>query len=216
MEWFPREGSMAVQAIVFDFGNVIGLFSHRRSAEQLAVYTDLPARHIFETVYQGALLHDYETGRLSSAEFLTRIRSELRLRGSDEELIRAYADMFEPNPEVVGLLPGLAGRYRLLLLSNTNELHYRQFREQFAPFLRWFDRLVLSHEVGVRKPDPLIYRHCEGLAGARAEDCLFIDDLPANVEAARSAGWQGIVYQPGRLREQLNALGVRPDASTNG
>jgi HAD superfamily hydrolase (TIGR01509 family) len=68
---------------------------------------------------------------------------------------------------------------------------------------------VLSHEVGVSKPDPAIYRHCEQRAGARAEECVFIDDIPANVEGARQCGWRGIVYRPGDdLEAGLAELGI--------
>ena len=99
--------------------------------------------------------------------------------------------------------------YRLVLLSNTNELHARQFRRQFADTLAHFDALVLSHEVGLRKPCADIYAHCHRLADCPPSQCLFIDDLPANIEAARACGWQGIVYQRGLdLRRELRKLGV--------
>ena len=76
--------------------------------------------------------------------------------------------MFTPNKAVCDLMPApVKRRYRLLLLSNTNELHSRQFRGQFAEVLDRFDRLFLSHEMGLRKPDPRIYRHCRRL-GRRA------------------------------------------------
>ena len=89
----------------------------------------------------------------------------------------------------------------------TNELHSRHFRRQFAEALRWFDHLVLSHEIGARKPDAAFFRHCEGLAGCRPEECLFIDDLSANVAGARACGWHGIVYTTAAdLRRRLAEL----------
>ena len=117
------------------------------------------------------------------------MRETFRLSLHDAQFDAAYSDMFTPNPDVCPLPALLKPRYRLLLLSNTNELHARQFLRQFADVLAPFDALVLSHEVGVRKPDPRIYEHCRRLAGRPAEECLFIDDLPSNVEAAgRAAG----------------------------
>jgi putative hydrolase of the HAD superfamily len=75
--------------------------------------------------------------------------------------------------------------------------------------LRHFDALVLSHEIGVRKPKAGFFQHCQGLSGCAAEECLFIDDLPANVGGAQALGWQGIVYTPGNdLRQRLAALGI--------
>jgi putative hydrolase of the HAD superfamily len=137
------------------------------------------------------------------------LRAIGRLRCNDDYLARAWADIFRPNLEVCALLPVLKPRFRLLLGSNTNELHSRQFRRQFADHFRYLDALVLSHEVGVRKPQAGFFRHCQKLAGCGPEECLFIDDLPANVAGARTLGWQGIVYTGIEdLRAELKALGV--------
>ena len=93
--------------------------------------------------------------------------------------------------------------------SNTNELHARQFLEQFADRLQHFDALVLSHKIGVRKPKAGFFEHCIRLAECAPAECLFIDDLAANVAGARACGWQGIVYTSfPDLRQQLMALGI--------
>ncbi len=61
----------------------------------------------------------------------------------------------------------------------------------------------------MRKPRPAFFQHCQSLAGCAAAECVFIDDLPANVAGARALGWQGIVYTgTGDLREHLRNLGV--------
>ena len=200
---------MGIKAIVFDFGNVVSFFSHRRAAEQLAAYTEMAPEAVQAYLFGGRLEDEYEAGRVSTAVFLGLVRETCRLRGTDEQLRAAFADMFWPNPEVCDLVPLLAPRYRLVLLSNTNELHAAQFRAQFAATLDHFDALVLSHEVGVRKPDPRVYAECQRRAGCAAAECLFLDDLPTNVEAARACGWKGIVYRPGEgLRRQLAEYGV--------
>src|SRR5205807_7326430 len=113
---------------------------------------------------------------------------------SDAFFDDAYADIFWTNDALCGLLPELARRYPLLLLSNTNELHARKFRVQFAGPLAHFRHLILSHEARMRKPQREIYAHATTLAGCAAEEVLFIDDLPANIEGARAAGWQGVIY----------------------
>jgi FMN phosphatase YigB (HAD superfamily) len=200
---------MSVTTIVFDFGNVLGFFSHRRAAEQLAVYGDASPEAIQAYLFDGRREDDFESGRVSVEAFRGLVRETFRLRCDDVQFNTAYADMFSPNPDVCPLPALLKPRYRLLLLSNTNDLHARQFRGQFADVLAPFDGLVLSHEVGLRKPDPRIYEYCRGLADRPAEECLFIDDMLANVEAARAVGWRGIVYRRGDdLRAKLAAAGV--------
>lgn len=203
---------MGRRVLVFDFGNVIGFFSRLRAAEQLAAYgppgtsIDELMRFIFFTDLEPA----FESGRLPGSAVLQSLRERFRLQGSDEELGKAHSDMFTPNPEVCDLIPRLQGKNRLALLSNTNELHYRQFRGQFASVLDRFDRLFVSHEVGLRKPAPEIYHHVQQWAAVPPEECIFIDDLPENVEAARACGWQGIVYRPDDdLAAGLRAMGAQ-------
>src|SRR5439155_9754485 len=109
-----------------------------------------------------------------------------------------------PNHEVIALLPRLKPHYRLLLGSNTNALHSQQFCRQFADALRYFDALVFSHEVGACKPIGAFFEHCRRLAGCAAAECVFIDDLPANVAGALACGWHGIRYTDApALQEQL-------------
>ena len=201
---------MDIQTIVFDFGNVIAFFDHYRTLNRIARYTDLAPEAMYAAIYGGALEDEFESGRIPEAEFLARYRRTCRLGCDDAVLAAAVADIFHPNPDVCALLPALKRHYRLLLGSNTNELHARQFRRQFADVLAPFDGIVLSHEIGVRKPRPGFFEHCRRLAGCAPGACVFIDDLAANVEGARACGWHGIVYTGVEgLRQGLAELGVK-------
>jgi putative hydrolase of the HAD superfamily len=169
----------------------------------------MPWADIHAFLFGSQLEDDYESGRIGTAEFVRLVRDGCRLRCPGEQIRADYADIFWPNPEVCDLIPRLASRYRLLLLSNTNELHTGRFRPQFADTLRHFAGLVLSHEVGARKPRAEIFQHAQRLAGCLPQECVFIDDLPANVAGARAVGWHGIVY-PGHadLVRRLAELGI--------
>ena len=205
-----------IRTIAFDFGNVVGFFDHRLVTKNLAGHGDFDPDELHAFIFGGQLEDDYEKGRITSAEFLRRVRERGRLRCSDEVLTRCYAEIFWPNPEVAALVPRLKGNYRLLLASNTSELHSGHFRRRFAETFGHFDAIVLSHEVGARKPSAAFYEHCRPLAGCAAAECVFIDDLPANVAGARACGWHGIVYQGIEdLRRELAALGV-PAAALEG
>ncbi len=199
----PTRRRTAIDTIIFDFGNVIGFFDHNRAARNLARYSSLSPEDILRHLFGGSLEDDYESGRISSTEFLARVRTTCRLNGSDEELTEAYVSMFWPNPAVCELIPRLARRYRLLLGSNTTELHSTHFRHHFADTLRHFHALVLSHDVGARKPHPRFYAHCHERAGRSPEACLFIDDLPDNVAGAVHSGLNALLYHP---RAELSLL----------
>jgi FMN phosphatase YigB (HAD superfamily) len=203
-----------IEAIVFDFGKVIGFFDHGRTLAKLTPFTDMLAAEMYETIYCGDLEDAYESGRIDEAAFLRHFREQCRLRCDDSYLAAAVADIFWPNEDLCNLVPRLTPRYRLVLGSNTNPTHARHFLVQFADTLRHFDGVVLSHEVGVRKPGSEFFHHCRCHAGCAPERCVFIDDLPANVAGAVSCGWHGIVYTGfDPLCSELRKLGVQLDDS---
>ena len=209
---------MPVKAVVFDFGNVVAFFSRDRAVEQLAAFAPpgVSRPEMVDFLFYTDLEPRFERGELSAAEVMKQVRQRFSLTGSDEELARAFADMFTANDEVCRVIPRLHGRYRLALLSNTNDLHYRHFREQFRDTLAYFDLVVTSHEVGFRKPDPRIYQLVEQRLGCAPAECLFVDDLPANIDAAKERGWQGVVYHQGcDLLAELRRAGVEPNATRN-
>jgi putative hydrolase of the HAD superfamily len=200
---------MAITTVVFDFGNVLGFFDYWRAIHQLARLTDVSAETIRERLFTSDLEDAYETGRITTPDMLARARQLCGFRGSDAAIESAFADMFWPNNEVCQLVPALKPRYQLFLLSNTNDMHCRWFRRQFAETLAHFGGLFFSHELGIRKPNPQIYEHCLRRMECRPAECVFIDDAPANIDAARACGWQGIVYTDyDSLRRELAELDI--------
>jgi glucose-1-phosphatase len=199
-----------MKTIIFDFGNVVGFFDHMRALRRLEPYTRMSAREMYAMAIAGDLEDAFESNRISEEEFLARFVGGCKLSCSRQVLAEACADIFWPNPEICELIPRLKPRYRLLLGSNTNPIHSRFFRKQFADVLRQFDALVLSHEIGVRKPGAGFFEHCQTLVECRPEECLFLDDVADNVAGARRHGWQGIVYQANDgVLEKMRAAGVR-------
>jgi putative hydrolase of the HAD superfamily len=198
-----------MHTIFFDFGNVIAHFDHRKAARALARCCDHDAEAIFAAVYDTELEDDFEAGRIGGAEFLRRACAAIGYRGTPEQFRTDFVDVFTLNPEVCALLPRLKPHYRLVLASNTNELHSGFFRQSFADVFRHFDAIGLSHEAGARKPHPRFYAHCQALTDAPPRECLFIDDLPANVAAARDFGWHAIHFTGyPDLLQQLRRHGV--------
>ena len=94
--------------------------------------------------------------------------------------------------------------------SNTNEAHYAHYRQQFADLLKDFDAIVVSHEAGARKPHEKFFEYAQVRAESERAECLFVDDLEANVTAAREFGWQAVLYTRfDELVPALRAAGVR-------
>src|SRR6516164_11237030 len=100
-----------IRAIIFDFGNVLAFFDHRLVSRRLSAFTDLSEPVLHSRLFASGLEHDYETGRLSTAEVIARVRSALNVRCDDSQLIAAYCEIFTPNHEIEPLLPLLKTRH---------------------------------------------------------------------------------------------------------
>jgi len=189
---------MKPRVIVFDFGNVIAHFDPRRAAENLAVFSPLDGETILARVFGSALEFALDSGQISPATFRDELREVIEAtHGTDAELDFAFSDMFTRNDAICDVLPALVERgFRLLLLSNTNAPHAERFAQQFAGDLARFEHLVLSHEVGARKPDQRIYDACQARAGCSPEEILFVDDRADNIVAAQTRGWNVVHYHP--------------------
>jgi 2-haloacid dehalogenase len=109
----------------------------------------------------------------------------------------------------VAVLDELAARgRRLFALTNFSHETWPVARARFE-FLGRFEDVVVSGEVGMVKPDPRIYRLAIGRCRLDPARTVFVDDLAANVEAARAEGLHGLHFTtPERLREELAALGA--------
>ena len=199
-----------IHTIYFDFGNVVAFFDHQRAVEKLARYSDLNATELTLRIYGGVTEDDYECGKLTSAEFTRESILNGRLTCSDEVFREHFVDIFWANPEVCDLVPRLKPHYRLVLASNTNEMHFDKYTAQFADTLRHFDHLVVSHRARARKPHPEFFTYAHQFADTQPDGCVFIDDMPVNTEMATHFGWHAITYRPdGTLAGRLRALGVK-------
>jgi len=189
---------MAIKTLIFDFGNVIGFFDRKVAARQLAGLADSGQEgRILEFLESDPDGFRYELGQVDCSWMINRLRNEFGIRGTDQTIRKAYSDMFAKNRAVCDLVPEFKKDKRLLLLSNTNPMHFEQLETCFQDTLSLFDALILSHQAGSRKPDKNIYELSLGKANAAPEECCLIDDLAENIRAAGKLGIRGIVYHPG-------------------
>lgn len=187
---------MSNKVIVFDFGNVIGTFSHVKAAKQMASHCNKNIETIRTVLFHEPTENELEKGNLSPEQYRKIIRDSLDINCSDQEFDKAFSDMFAPNDAVCNIIPQLAKSHKLVLLSNTNWFHAKRFLIQFNEVLSHFDSLILSHEVGCRKPDAQIYNILNKKTNTIPHDCFFIDDLYVNIQTALNCGWGGVVYHP--------------------
>ncbi len=201
-----------IDVVLFDLGNVILPFNHRQIGEKLLQFslkkeTGDPKK-IFAFLFD---LHEgtvnlYETGRMSSNEFFQSVKEFFQLELSFDLFSTIWNDIFTENEDVSEIIRSLKGKKKLGLVSNTNTLHFDYILSKF-PVVRSFDRWILSHEVGFKKPAPEIYRRALEWASVPPENVLFIDDMKKNVEAALSLGIQAIHFVSAHhLKEEMSGF----------
>ena len=199
-----------IRAVIFDMGNVVLPFDHMRAAHAAAANSDLSPRAVYDRVFGSGLVARYDLGAVGTRAFLKAAREAVGFRGALADLRRCWNEIFHPSPAMERLVHRLAGRYRLVLLSNTNRSHFEYARRTY-PIIRTFRRRVLSYEVGLAKPDPAIYRLAVAKAGVPADACLYIDDIPAYTAAAADLGIRAVTFRGVTdLRRRLRRAGLRP------
>lgn len=177
-----------IKTIIFDLGGVIIPLDFKRGYQAMESVCGCRAAEIPARIASTGLVPRFETGHVEPEEFVRAICDCLGLTMNFDEFCELWASIFPGHtliPE--SLLEALRERYRLLLLSNTNTLHFEFIRKNY-PLLRHMDHFVLSYEVGSMKPAPEIYHAAIAHSGCKPEECLFIDDMAENVEAARREG----------------------------
>ncbi len=203
---------LPVRMVLFDYGNVLEFVDHRRSATRLCEKTGCdPDALLRRFLEPGGPLELLETGRIDGDTFRRIAGEAVGKTFTETDFIDRFNDMFVMRHDTIALMQTLHRRYRLGLLSNTSEPHFRSTISKH-PCFGLFNQVTLSFEVGVLKPDRAIYRDAlEKAVGILPEEILYLDDIPAYVEAARSCGMQALVYDraglvAGRLRAFLSGM----------
>lgn len=197
------------KAILLDLGKVVIPFDLGRGYAALEPHSPYPPEELRQRIASAGIVDRFETGQLSSREFVARFSSLLGIDVGYERFCELWSSIFLPGPLVPeSLLAGLRRRYRLLALSNTNAIHFEMVRRRY-PVLRHFHDFVLSHEVGAAKPDPKIYQAAIDRAGCRPQECFFTDDSAPFVEAARRLGLDAVGFESAaQLERELDARGI--------
>ncbi|MBE3066492.1 MAG: HAD family phosphatase [Chloroflexi bacterium] len=196
---------MSIRAVFVDFGGVIlrteDIGPRTRQAERLGMtFRDLE-KIIFdsETSQQASTGEIPEEARQAVAEALGVSRQE------SDKITTEFFSGDRADAALLDFLRSLRPERKVGLISNAWS-GLREFitRQKFEDV---FDKMIISAEVGLIKPDPRIYRLALEKLGARPEESIFLDDVLVNVEAARSVGMSAIQFtQPEKTLEELKQL----------
>jgi putative hydrolase of the HAD superfamily len=203
----PRQ--QGFQAVIFDVGNVLRLnFVERKLA-------DLARKYRLDAVALMAVRDQFrdraDLGAATERQFWNDILKPFGVTPTEPDM--AIAEYFQPVPGTLDIARALKSRYKLAILSNDS---YESSAIGIAlyRFDEVFDYIAISAYEGKKKPDSLdFYRVPATRLGVPPERCVFVDDRPVNVQAARTVGMYGIVFESAaQLRRSLAEVGISVDA----
>lgn len=197
-----------IKHIIFDLGGVLLEIDYNQAVRSFAA---LGVRN-FDTLYaqaaQNQFFDDFETGRVNGPAFISEMQRLAADPLTETQIIDAWNSMLLYFPtRRMQLLQQLRLHYDLVLLSNTNELHEAAFnqllmRDIGVPAIGvFFDKVYLSHRVGLKKPNPAIFQKILDDNGFKPAETLFIDDSRQHIEAANKLNINTIFLQPGMTIE---------------
>lgn len=205
----------SIEAIIFDLGGVfieIDYFATITEFEKLGFKN---ANHLYSQDEQSFLFEQFEKGEISSPHFINKLLAMSLSTPSPNQVIKAWNAMIgDFSVESITILKNLQEKYRLFMLSNTNELHIdlvnRKWLEvEKSKMESFFEKIHLSHELGFRKPYPETFLKVCELHGLKPYNTLFIDDSIQHIEGAKQAGLQTIhLKKINDLSLVLNELGI--------
>jgi len=194
--------------VIFDVGGVLLDWNPGRILE--GYYRDPDERTAMK---QHIFLHadwlELDRGTLSESAMLERIAGRAgRPVPELGNLFEVVRDSLQPKSDTIALLGSLAARrVPLFCLSNMPANVFSNLRQRFD-FWSLFDGIVISGEVKLVKPEPAIFEHLLNRYELVAGDSVFVDDLPANIQAARALGLHGVLFENARQVElALQAVG---------
>ena len=194
--------SDGITTLIFDLGGVIVNLDWDLCVNNFKKISVNNMDSLISTTLQKGFILEYERGEISSDDFRREVRKYSSERVSDSEINHAWTSLLVDVPEEkLRLLLELKKKYRIFMLSNTNELSFEYCRDTFFSqnghqIEDYFDKCYLSYTMKMNKPEPDIFEALLKDAGLRAEECLFLDDGIHNIKTASELNFNTEYIEP--------------------
>ena len=179
-----------IKTIIFDLGGVILNISYQNTIDSFKKLGITNTDDFYSKKTQSHIFNLIETGKITAKQFLNDLQ-ELTDNATIPEVRSAWNAMLLDFPEKrLDLLRSLKSKYQLFLLSNTNAIHINAINNKLGDtkwkgFINLFDKMYLSHEIGVRKPNIEAFQFILDEQNLNPKEVLFIDDSQQHIEAAK-------------------------------
>jgi putative hydrolase of the HAD superfamily len=188
-----------IKNIIFDLGDVIINIDPSRTFRAIEQLLHLD-QHTQYDYTSDPIWHQHELGKVSDSELINYLYKKFSSKNSDythfeQNFIFAWNQLLLDIPlQRLELLRNLRKKYKLYLLSNTNQTHIDEINRYLiqdlktGPLESYFDYCYYSYQIQLRKPDPKIYQYILSDANLNPSECFFLDDKPENIDAAMKCG----------------------------
>ena len=194
---------MKFKAVIFDFGNVIINIELQRIYNTFAKFTAKSPAYIEKRLEEDQIFRRYESGQFNDEEFREVIRQTLGFPLSDKEIDTSWnAILLDIPVDRIDLIKKIRQKFPIYLLSNTNNIHieasnlYLKKQHAIENLDLLFDKVFLSYQMGMWKPDVEIYHSVLKQINLQPHEALFLDDNLKNIESAKAIGMQTILVEP--------------------
>ena len=184
-----------IKSIIFDLGGVILNLNYSKTEDEFKKIGVLNFKEFYSQKKQTLLFDDFEKGKIKPEEFIKSFKESENLKIKEIDFINAWNAMLLEIPiEKLQFIDGLKKDYKIILLSNTNEIHIKKFEDDLKKnnmleqFYKCFDKIYYSSRMGKRKPEENCFNQVLEENGLIAENTLFIDDSVQHIEGAKKAG----------------------------
>lgn len=180
---------------IFDLGNVIVDIDFNRVLGAWSDFSRVPLATLKQSFVMGEAFHQHERGEISDEVFAEKLCHEMELPLSYEQFSHGWQAIFvAQRPEVIAIMRALREQgHRVVVLSNTNRLHTTFWPDEYPEIRGAADKIYLSQEMGMRKPEARIYQAVLQAEGFSASDAVFFDDNADNIEGANQLGITSIL-----------------------
>ena len=182
-----------IKVILFDLGNVLIKIDFSKVISEWVRFSGKDDFQISSDSILGSENEKYERGEISTQQFVSSLKRELKLNISDEKFLQGWNNIFVgETPGIRNVIDRVFSKYPLFVFSNTYISHYNVWRSQYSDLLKYFDKIFTSYELGMRKPEKESILEVSSDIGVSPENILFFDDTMENVVAAQELGMSSV------------------------
>jgi len=202
--------SRNISALLFDLGGVLIDIDFERALLRWSNQSHLPVAELRRRFAMDEAYKQHERGEIPASEYFAHLRQTLELDAADTDIALGWNDIFVGEIKAtIGYVARAQTKLPCYLFSNTNPTHQAFWSSTFPTAIESFQRIFVSSELGLRKPERAAFEAIAAETGFRLDETLFFDDSKENIAGARLAGMPSVLVRDhADVATALTGIGV--------